>query len=428
MEMEGNDYKIRTMARDLEEVRKPPIPPSKPPVFREVSLEIPEQVSDKTAEVRKMDAVQPAEERKLEEILHEARRRIEVPPLRRAPRPVELEDLLPIEEKIGRPLPAPPSQGGPARHSPALEALAGGPPPNLPTAEIIPYVEKAVKGETPEEILGLPQQPIELRKVTPSPTPLPPKALPTPSRLRVIPTLKFALLTTFLSIVLIATAFGVFKLFSDKEPLSPPPPLPPKITEQPLPQALLRYDEAKFIEVSELSYDAVKSAIDALQDADFAAGSLLYIPIKYSSEKEIRYLTAAEFFGILHIDLPPYLTSSEDFSLFLYIQEETMRLGFVMTVLDTEAAVAVMKEWEKTIVEDLGPLMFGAVKREEGAQFRLGSYKNAETHFINLPIPTTSVDWILTDTHLIVATSKDAARAAVDRVGETRPRRGEVSP
>ena len=188
------------------------------------------------------------------------------------------------------------------------------------------------------------------------------------------------------------------------------------IRDRPLPEALFRYDDVRPISLSEISYDALKRAIDALKDTDFMEGSMFYIPVKYASEKEIRYLTAAEFFETLQIDLPPYLTASEDFSLFLYVQEETARLGFMMTVLDTEAAKSVMKEWEKTIVDDLGPLILGAVQREEGAQFRLGSYKDVETHFINLPIPTTSVDWIVRDSNLIVATSKDAARAAVDRL------------
>lgn len=395
--MEGEQYQIRTMARDVEEAERA----AKPPVFREISLKtlerIPKQLTDKTAEVRGQDF---REERKLEEILHEARRRIEVPPIRQAQgRPIGptkmLEDILPIEEKAVKPM---------------AEAISPVPPRT---------------GETPEEILGLPQRLLEPPRVSPRSLPVPAKPEPVPSRqvlslkvperLRGLRTLKFALFTTFLSIALIVTAFGVFKIFSGQEP----PPLPesplPKIIEQSLPQALIRYDEVKSIEISELSYDAVKSAIDALQDVDFPAGSLAYIPIKYSSAKEIRYLTAAEFFEVLQIDLPPLLAASESFTLFLSIQGESARLGFILALPQGEAA-GVMKEWEKTIVDDLRPLIFGMAKREEGAVFRLGSYKSFETHFINLPIPTTSVDWILADGNLVVATSKDAARAALDRL------------
>lgn len=411
--MEGNQYQIHTMARDLEEAER---------ALSKVSLEVRAQAAppaptrmERGEQLRgePKDGQALREERKLEEILHEARRRIETPPIRSVPspraRPLEgpdkkmLEDILPIEEKAARPLPA--------------EVL---PPPNLPMAEVtLPVPSRA--GQTPEEILGLP---LPVRPVHGKP----PKALPAPAprgvagpaaagpkRFRALPTLKFALFTTFLSIALIATAFGAFKLFFGHKPPSPPAPPLAKIIEQPLPQALLRYDEVKVIELNELSYDALKPAIDALQDVNFAAGSFLYIPIKYSSETEIRYLTAAEFFEILHIDLPPFLAASEFFTPFLYIQADAARVGFVLA-LQEGGAVGVMKEWEKTIVEDLLPLLPGTAKREEGAVFRLGSYKDFETHFINLPIPTTSVDWVLADGNLVVATSKDSARAALDRL------------
>lgn len=400
------------MARDVEEAKK---------TFRVERMPPSAELIDKTAEVRAREVERTAEpvegqarreERKLEEILHEARRRIEVPPVR--PKKT-LEDMLPIEEKIARPLP--------------LEVLPasplGGPPPDLPVLSTTPPPEppRAVKEmalETPEEILGLPRAPVvPLPPLVPLPKP------PTPQKkLRGLPSLKFALFAGFLSVILIAIAFGLyFTIFADKRASLAPQP-EQKIIEQPLPKALLRYDQVKFIEIRELSYGALKPAIEALQDVVFPAGTLLYIPIKYSSEKEIRYLGAEEFFRILQIDVPAPIALAKDFSLFLYTPptgqagqpDAGPRLGFVMAAPEIDTSV--MEEWEKTIVEDLRSLIFGTTKREEGALFRRGSYKDVETHFINLPIPTTSVDWIMTGAHLVVATSKDAARAAVDKVDE----------
>ena len=75
-----------------------------------------------------------------------------------------------------------------------------------------------------------------------------------------------------------------------------------------------------------------------------------------------------------------------------------------------------MRDWEKTMVSDLRPIMLYEPQQKPGGSFKAGEYEDLETNFINLPIPTMSIDWIIKDNYLIIATSKEAARKAADRL------------
>jgi len=213
-----------------------------------------------------------------------------------------------------------------------------------------------------------------------------------------------------------------------------------------LPDTLIETTQIKPIKITNISYGALKSKIDALQEKRFLAGSLAHIPIKLSSESEIRYLTLVEIFAALQIDAPPILNDYKNFTLFLYSQDTKAeelctsagiadkscygpRIGIIIempdpgeSALTISTASNVMEEWEKTIVDDLRPLMLAApqgtvdAQGEEISAFSFGKHKNFITHYINLPIPTTSVDWLIADSYLVIATSKDAARAAADNL------------
>ncbi len=455
--MEGNteQYHIRTMARDLERARgklspqTPPLPPKK------AEVQLPKRVSD--------------EERKLSDILAEARVRVAQAPARKTEAPIRvaeapirktLDDILPIEPLETTRLDSARQAMPIGRQAPFREKMprpeprvVQGPPLNLPTGEpsFIPKpppaaiareraeTEEKIK-RTPEEILGLP---VKRSPTTPSARRGEP-AKPVPVRQGKF---RFILLTGFLATVIIGLVYGIYwKISKPEAPPVPPPAL--KISEQPPPKALIQTIETETIELSGLGYDDLRPKIDALAETKFLPESLAYIPIKFSTGKETRYLTLLEIFEVLQIDAPPILYDHKNFTLYLYSQgiearklcDEAgivslscygPRIGIVIQfpaldegALTKDIAFSVMKEWEKTIIDDLGPLMLALPTktgpaspsglRGASAQFARGKYKNFDVSFVNLPISTTSLDWILTDTHLIIATSKDAARAAVD--------------
>ncbi|MFY9457890.1 MAG: hypothetical protein WAP23_03100, partial [Candidatus Spechtbacterales bacterium] len=252
---------------------------------------------------------------------------------------------------------------------------------------------------------------------------------------------RFVLLAGFLAVVIIGLGYGIYWKISDRE--APPAPQPaPKTNEQPLPEALIQSIEIETIELSGLTYDDLKPEIDALAETKFPPESLVYIPVKFSTREKIRYLTLSEIFEVLQIDAPPILYDHKNFTIYLYSQGAEAqelcgeagilnkscygpRVGIVIQfpgpgegALTKDTALSIMEEWEKTIINDLAPLVLNNIQKpadySASKKFAVGKYKNFGTHFVNLPISTTSIDWMLSDTHLIVATSKDAARTAAD--------------
>ena len=240
-----------------------------------------------------------------------------------------------------------------------------------------------------------------------------------------------------LGAIIFALAYGIYwKVFAPQPP--PPPPAAPKAVEHPVPEALIRASQTKVIEISNVTYDALKPKIDALRDLQFAPGTITHVAIKYTAGGQARYLALTELFQTLQIDAPPVLSDYKDFTLYSYspgIEEEMLckgegilrgscygpRLGFVIKLqepqdglLTKDSARNIMQEWEKTISEDMVPIILDVTEYRARKEFSFGLYKNSQTRFINLPLPSTSVDWLIVDNYLIIATSKNSARAAVD--------------
>lgn len=314
--------------------------------------------------------------------------------------------------------------------------------------------------KTPEEILGLHAKTQKkddlLREIrsTPNKAPKihtyedkrkPSKKLPRPgiSRIKSLPTSKFVVATIILSGIFLTAVYGIYWNFFVQK--APSPALPTqKINEQPLPEPLIKSNITKIIEVTNLEYNSLKPKLDALKKSNFPPGSLAYIAVKYASETEIRYLTLTEIFNVLQIDTPQILNDYKDFTLYIYspdleaknlcaqanILDESCygpRMGIVIKlsaagegILTQKTASSIMQEWEKTIIDDFLPLMLSTPQKPADyiaeQSFSVGEYMGFESHYINLPIHTTSLDWLLSDSRLIIATSKDAGSAAASNL------------
>jgi len=406
-----------------------------------------------------------------------------------SPETGEKQERLPVPSVPSKPASPSESEAGPEKQGVAAT------PPNLPTGlpvEELPASkieqEKDVPGKpgvkTPEEILGLPaspklqrgepmretqgepaaptpsDKPAEDRKEVPGhkdlealfkkPTQSP--ALPArlaedgesrragerKSLIRRGSGVRFSLIVGVLGLVLAAVGGGIYWNFFLRTSVVPTPPTPPSLPkpiEPAVPQALMGYDKIEAIEIGRATYNTVKTQIDRLLSSEFLPDTLVYVPVKSSTDTEIKYLTLAELLTVLEINAPPifYTSNFQDFSLFLYAPAEEEkevcsdagivdvscygpRMGLVVKISDRDSTFSFMREWEEILVDNLAPLMLGVPPTEAGRTFSLGKYGDFTTHFINLPVSPTSVDWILTRSHLIIATSKNAARRAVDRL------------
>lgn len=349
----------------------------------------------------------------------------------------------PLETKLPE-LPEPPTIS-------LTQPLTPSPKPPQPTKPTL---------KTPEEILGLsgeqaglsrpPLPKITERQVLPplanETVPPKPPATKEPQPIKTTP--KFAALTIALGFVALALLGGiVWRIFIYTPPV---PPIPIGSVEQPLPESLISYKQVETVKITSLNYDALKPRLDLLSAATFEPESLAYIPIKLAQEQETSYLTFAQLLRTLQIDAPPALFDYKEYTLFLYTQRREMqsickeaniedvlcygpRLGLIiklpeMPLLEEDAqtlgpdspakplniAQNAMKEWEKTLARDLLPLMLFVPQQRPSKAFETGRHAQLDTRYINLPIHSMSVDWVLTQDYLVIATSKDAARAAVD--------------
>ena len=373
------------------------------------------------------------------------------------------EDLLPIEDTAVDTKPSAPSQPTASHGQPPQNLPTGEPTlietkeaPTLPTRSLDVEVpassaggptprdagEKLAIDETPEKILGIPDRELKDKKREPPKKPVvtPTKKISSlPKKPRKLSTVKFVLITTVLGFILMGIVSGLyFSVFKGpSEGRDTVLVVAPVVS--PEPKSLIKYDSTYAIEVDELSYEALMTKIESLSSLVFPEKTITYIPIKYMTPKLISYLTFDELTNILDIPVPSELLD-KDFNLFLYNQSDESaetcesagilradcsgpRLGLIIGVGNEETAIAdIMLKWEKTITADLGPLILAKYHTKDGS-FSNGSYEGVSVRYKNLPqeeggqdTNTTSVDWAIINERLVIGTSMNTVRSALNKL------------
>ena len=325
--------------------------------------------------------------------------------------------------------------------SPATRTMDGVSEKTEPSTQKITKTDEAKEGllsQSLEKIVRAPERP---SIKPPSQTRLRSHAK---LNLRAMPILKFVIISGLLGVILLSVSYGIYwKLFLQEEPSAPPPPVP-QISEPAIPQPLIDFRERRILEITSLEYDSLKPKLDTLAGGAFLSQSLIYIPIKHISDTERRFISLSEIFQILQIDAPPALLDPKNFTLYAYSPADEERelcaeagivdkscygprLGIVMElwskgegILTRDTAASVMAQWEKTIINDIRPLILTSpiipADYIPGEKFGINKYKNFDIRYKNFPIPAISIDWLISDKYLIIATSKNAARLAVDNL------------
>jgi hypothetical protein len=94
-----------------------------------------------------------------------------------------------------------------------------------------------------------------------------------------------------------------------------------------------------------------------------------------------------------------------------------VRLGLALETSQPQAAKAVMQKNEIGLTSLLKPLFLENVSLPESASFKDSTYKNNQVRYLNLDqAKAYSIDYAVTPTHVIIATSKDTGRAIIDMV------------
>lgn len=107
----------------------------------------------------------------------------------------------------------------------------------------------------------------------------------------------------------------------------------------------------------------------------------------------------------------------ETFSIFFYNDNGVVRLALATTVKDKPLIIKEMLKQEATLISDAAFLFLETVPEKKPAKFGESSYNGFTVKYFNLVFnPQLSVDYIISDSSLVIGTSKNTARAVMDKL------------
>lgn len=229
---------------------------------------------------------------------------------------------------------------------------------------------------------------------------------------------------------------GADQCLSDIECLPPEP-------EKPIP--LISVSGAEIIEVNTGEEDKFLDNLNKIASKSSAKGSLRQVLVKKSNTntKEKSYTSLSEFIDLIGIYMPLSLRTyfGENYTLFTYTPSADMeeyyqcqesniitsdcygsRLGLVIELSDIAKAKQELLNWEPVMLNDLKPFILANASSTQEIIFQDSTepnYKDADfIRYINLPISSISIDYAIKNNLLIIATSKNSLRAAIDILNE----------
>jgi hypothetical protein len=153
--------------------------------------------------------------------------------------------------------------------------------------------------------------------------------------------------------------------------------------------------------------------IDTKQD-----GVSIEFILRDTNNNPIAFSRFAYIFGI---SLPETVQSEmeEDFSVFLIKNGDSKRMGLAIDIRDANILPFVMKEGEKSLVNDVKSLFLGKeIQVAQGAVFGDSTYGNGvNIRYVNIDMASgDSVDYAVWNNMLLVGTSKDSLRNIFDKL------------
>lgn len=147
------------------------------------------------------------------------------------------------------------------------------------------------------------------------------------------------------------------------------------------------------------------------------------VPVEFIVVDKNNNSISLPIFAILNgLRLSPVLDNLEDdFSLFVYSGAGNPRIGLAVNFKDKTKTALAMSAKEKTLVSDVSFLFLGETFQKTKEVFSVNNGKGFPIRYINIDANAEgllSVDYSLTDRQLIIATSKNAMWAILDKIGE----------
>lgn len=174
-----------------------------------------------------------------------------------------------------------------------------------------------------------------------------------------------------------------------------------------------------------LSFDPAKEALLDLNKtlnliaADLkekASGSIYEFTIVDSNNNPVVFPI---FAAAVKANISPALLDKleENFSIFFYNDSGDIHLALNTTITDKNAVIAEMLKEEKNITTDASFLFLEPLPKTTIGNFGQGSYNGISTKYLNISEqPPLSIDYAITDSNLIIGTSKYTLRAVLDKL------------
>lgn len=203
----------------------------------------------------------------------------------------------------------------------------------------------------------------------------------------------------------------------------PTPVVPPAPIEQiAAPEAALALDHTITITLSQINKAEAIEKLTA-ENAKITDGTttIRYI-FTLATPTGQTYLSSADVAGMLGITPPQSITSlATRTDLIGYKNAGTVRYGLASAISNKTAVKSAALAWEKTMLTDLTGLYIEKMyENPETSVFSTNTYLTFYKRYLNMPQPETSLDWATSNTHFIIATSKDMIFAILDKAAQAK--------
>jgi len=156
---------------------------------------------------------------------------------------------------------------------------------------------------------------------------------------------------------------------------------------------------------------------EASQGIEILGARLIDLKLTNSPVTYAKTLNQAE--KALNIKLPSdVISNAETFNLVVYVKpteglpndpNKEIRLAFIIKPKNTSQTQSVLAQWESTMVEDLKPMIIGAPGEPVTPDFQTALYHDGLFKYQNLPTSNLTIDYVVKNNLLIIATSKNSA-------------------
>jgi len=173
------------------------------------------------------------------------------------------------------------------------------------------------------------------------------------------------------------------------------------------------------LDIATLSSEDIKKAIaDVAEELKTTAKKQL--PYEFMVVDMNNNPVAFPIFAIAaKLNLSPIILKNlgENFSLFLYNDNGNERLSVVVGIKDKKILASELLKQEKTFTTDASFLFLNEKSEITKGSFQNSSYKNNSIRFLNVNSQITmSIDYVIINDKLVIATSKNTVRVIIDNL------------